>query len=884
MHESRSEFLLGFEIPYLPDALAGSLHLTADRPQEQLAEVLARQVNLVAGLHRWQGVGFSLRYLFQPGEGRVQMGLLVRLPSELIRNGDAVSVDKFSAQLRHYFATHEVPLNPLPDRHSLDKMAQPFVVGGIAEVRQRKQIIHLPSGDGFYTVFPFQDPGSSWIPVMRMLMAQPSAVLLSIYLQPTELSTQEERVFASTASEAQSRVQQNFEGKSMRFSLSNPQAEIVSRTYSEYLTRLHQPFLSVLQIASTDPDLCVPLAQAIGGEVSPILKSDENSVRGGFDVVACGSVAELRASRAILETLDFEGGAWLNHAAPNAKERLSFLCDARSAAACFRFPVSIRGGVPGITTRQHAPSQLGPQTARDKSVYLGRVENAQDRVFIPKEHLKRHTLIAGINGSGKTTTCFQILFELQRMGVPFLVIEPAKQEYRTMLKSHLGSELRVFTLGDGITSPFQLNPLEIQPGVRVEGHISKILACLLSSLPTFGALPSLLEASLFRVYLDCGWKSTDVGAANDTRRMPTLRDFYFAIIQAADERGYSGDTRDDMQAAAAGRIVSFLRGSKGRMLDVQRSMPMAELMSRPTVLELDSLSDEEKALVMLFLITSLREYLGSTRTGGHLQHVTLIEEAHRVMSKATSSGNREVSADTSAGSVALVSAALSEVRAYGEGIIIAEQVPGRLIEDALKNTNTKIVHRLPGADDRLAVGETMNLEGPQETYLTKLRPGRIAYFGEGQERPVFVEVHDVRQEQDLPERVTNEEVNAAMSSVMAKVPQGLQLPYTGCLYCKSQCNHRDEAALMAFEVPVVKRFQKLRRECAAISGPDRSSEAWHRLTDFALQSVGAKEGVSEDKHLAWCLMTHLYPGVLGKGAAELFFEHADNSLSANSVP
>jgi hypothetical protein len=254
-----------------------------------------------------------------------------------------------------------------------------------------------------------------------------------------------------------------------------------------------------------------------------------------------------------------------------------------------------------------------------------------------------------------------------------LVIEPAKTEYRALLESEIAKDLQVCTLGDEVVSPFRLNPLEILPGVRVERHISYLKAVFTAALPTFPILPSLVEESLYRIYSRKGWRFTDEGVSNDTRAMPTLDELYREILRVAEERGYQERTMQDVRAAASGRIKPFLLGSKGQMLNVLHSIPMSVLMKHPTILELESLNDEEKALVMLFLLTMLHEYVRTTRQEHRLQHVTIIEEAHRVMARATRPADPEAAPATAAAAVSMFAAMLSEIRAYGEGIVVAPQ-------------------------------------------------------------------------------------------------------------------------------------------------------------------------------------------------------------------
>jgi hypothetical protein len=482
--------------------------------------------------------------------------------------------------------------------------------------------------------------------------------------------------------------------------------------------------------------------------------------------------------------------------------------------------------------------------------------------------------VAGTTGSGKTTTCMHLLSQLWEQGIPFLVIEPAKSEYRALLDSPLGKELQIFTLGDESISPFRLNPLEILPGVRVETHISSLQACFEAALPTFGILPSLIEESLHNVYLDKGWELTDRRRANDERLMPTLGELYFEIIRVTEERGYSEKTLQDIRAAAAGRIGALLRGSKGRMLNTRRSVPMETLMTRPTVLELESLNNEEKALVMLFLLTMIREYCRTTRTESRLQHVTLIEEAHRVMAATPHVADREVSADTRAEAVGMFSATLSEVRAFGEGLIIAEQIPGRLAEDALKNTNIKIVHRLPGPDDREAVGGTMNLGDEQEKYLPKLPPGQAVLFIEGYEKPTFITVPDYRGQHSLPERVSDERVETYMAA-FREAHKALLLPFDGCRYCLRQCRYRDRVAPVAYELESGRRFRKALWTFEQQRRKGDETAGWTELVSACQEAVDPLGLGRRDEHAAYCYFVHLWGYEFTESMAARFRQMAE---------
>jgi hypothetical protein len=251
----------------------------------------------------------------------------------------------------------------------------------------------------------------------------------------------------------------------------------------------------------------------------------------------------------------------------------------------------------------------------------------------------------------------------------------------------------------------------------------------------------------------------------------------------------------------------------------------------------------------------MREYCRATRDGAHLQHVTLIEEAHRVMAATSHAANREVSADTRAQAVSMFSDTLSEVRAFGEGLIIAEQIPGRLAEDALKNTNTKIVHRLPGQDDREAVGSTMNLGEEQASFLTKLPAGQAAFFREGYERPTFVTVPNYKDDHDLPGRVLDARVQEKMGQFYHASGE-LWLPYDGCRYCQQVCRHRNRIASAVYEVSARDNLNRglWQYEQARLGGD--SEAGWKKLVEACREAIGPL-GLARNPHAGYCYLVHL---------------------------
>jgi DNA helicase HerA-like ATPase len=126
------------------------------------------------------------------------------------------------------------------------------------------------------------------------------------------------------------------------------------------------------------------------------------------------------------------------------------------------------------------------------------------------------------------------------------------------------------------------------------------------------------------------------------------------------------------------------------------------------------------------------------RKSDRLRHLTVIEEAHRLLLRAAP-GTLE-QANPQAKVAEMFANILSEIRAYGEGLLIADQVPARLVPDAIKNTNLKIVHRLVAADDREAMSACMTLTPEQSAIINRLRLGQAIIYGEQADMASWVQI------------------------------------------------------------------------------------------------------------------------------------------------
>ena len=350
--------------------------------------------------------------------------------------------------------------------------------------------------------------------------------------------------------------------------------------------------------------------------------------------------------------------------------------------------------------------------------------------------------MTGATGAGKSQTVRHILEQCSRAGLPWLAIEPAKSEYAAMGGRLEGiGQVTVINPTDPRGAALSVNPLAPEPGYPVQAHIDMVRALFAAAFDAEEPFPQIMSQALQRVYEEAGWDVVTGGGLPGVPvppAIPTLAQLQRAALEVIEDVGYGPDLQADVRGFVDIRLRSLRVGSAGRFFEGGHPADIGELIRRNVVLAIEDVAnDEDKAFLMGTLIIRLVEHLRlrarRERPAG-LRHVIVIEEAHRLLR------NRGPAERAGSHAVELFAGLLAEIRAYGEGIVVAEQIPAKLVPDVVKNTALKIVHRLPAADDRQVVGAAMNLDDEQSRQVVSLPPGVAAVFADGMDRPLRIRV------------------------------------------------------------------------------------------------------------------------------------------------
>lgn len=380
--------------------------------------------------------------------------------------------------------------------------------------------------------------------------------------------------------------------------------------------------------------------------------------------------------------------------------------------------------------------------------------------------LARHTLVCGITGSGKTTTVKRIL---DKAKTPFLVIESAKTEYRSM-KMSSGDKVSVYTLGRPEINCPSFNPFYIQNGVSPQMHIDLLKDLFTASFSFYGPMPYILEKCLHNIYKNKGWNLTfgyhpylanteniedffDSDYVGNKYKMkshkylyPTMQDLKNEVNRYIEqEMNYEGEVAGNIKTAIKARLESLCVGAKGYMLNTCEFLDMDKLMKENAVFELEGLADDsDKAFavgLMVIFVNEYRQICGRRNSNeSPLAHLLVIEEAHRLLKNTTTEKTSEDIGNPKGKAVENFSNMIAEMRTYGQGVIVAEQIPTKLAPDVIKNSSNKIVQRLVAIDDQTVIANTIGISSEDSMQLGTLCTGKALCHKEGMSKPVKVDI------------------------------------------------------------------------------------------------------------------------------------------------
>lgn len=406
-----------------------------------------------------------------------------------------------------------------------------------------------------------------------------------------------------------------------------------------------------------------------------------------------------------------------------------------------------RKSVCGFPVIKHA--DFGKEIVRyshdknNKDFVLGKIfsmgiETGTD-VKLDCNSLAMHTFITGSTGSGKSNTVYEILNQLKSFyDIPFLVIEPAKGEYKNIFGQF--SDVSVYGTNPQKTELLRINPFSFPNGIHVLEHLDRLVEIFNVCWPMYAAMPAILKEAMEKAYMAAGWSLSESSNPKGNK-YPNFMDLLEQIETVIDSSKYSADSKGDYSGALITRVRSLTNGLN-RLIFCSNDLNNTDLFDKNVIIDLSRVgSSETKSLIMGILVMKLNEYrMESRKINSPLSHITVLEEAHNLLKK-TSTEQMSESSNLLGKSVELLSNSIAEMRTYGEGFIIADQSPGLLDMSVIRNTNTKIILRLPEKSDRELVGYSAGLNDEQIDELAKLKCGTAAVYQNDWIEPVLVQVN-----------------------------------------------------------------------------------------------------------------------------------------------
>ena len=798
--QNKNTKLFMFSLNKLPNFAEPRFNYLSEKIDERQSEVARKQLQTLRQLH---GLGdnsaITLRIIKEGHHLSLYIICRIAKDTEVSDAESTQYAHRIQSAFPHEYSFNEIQSNAEEWNRTVNSL---WIKQG-AEVFKTEDIYPANTIPYFYSVSMWGSVSNDMSMVCRAMLRSSAKTAIDITLMPTTFIADERDwidMMLKRLRDAQ--MGERIYGDNNRMLKQYdpmPSLKIPSENYDNLIKRYDASrlFISSIKVFG-DGDI---------SEVVDALVSGSTKTKAQSKYFASGS-REIELLKKSYSTLDYfpeiHTDFWKESDRPFRAQRLHRLVDLEEIANFWRIPIPNSSGFPGfeLDTGLSGHSQTSSTSSK---IELGTYGDDAAKANLPadfaKQQLAKHGLIVGVPGSGKTTAMFNILHQLWNEKdpsdrIPFIVLEPAKTEFRALKTiEHFKDDMLVFTLGDERVSPFRFNPFEVLPGIPLESHISRLNACFVGAFDLFDPLPLLLDKAIRQTYISKGWYDDSVGGEYGVET-PTLSDLCNIAEVVVNESGYSEKLKDDFNASLLQRLNSLRRGSKGRMLDTKFSIPYDVLMRQPVVLELDALNEDEKALMMMFLLSFVYEYCKIKRkSGSPLKHLLMVEEAHNLIgANGASSENR---ANPKEQTINLFVKMLAEMRALGQGILIADQLPTAIAPQAVKQTNIKILMRITAKDDREEIGNTMDLSETEMKNVVHFKTGHAYIYHEALDRVRMVEMLNYKGKYKVEEPPSDEELRESMRFYEETNPDFF-MPYAECSAVCKVCNRRARSQAETF--------------------------------------------------------------------------------------
>lgn len=559
-----------------------------------------------------------------------------------------------------------------------------------------------------------------------------------------------------------------------------PYAQVPYNTYNYYVNNRNQPmFLYNIIVGSNGG------GSALANQLMATIKAEtENTPEIHFFPI---DVTELRTTK---EQFPFAVSNVLIHKyrdtyiwgggiiPPNNLYRMPLLVTAEEALAFFHLPIE-DGRIDGVEGTSFAYSNeiISEKVKDSNNIIFGQANNVyKDNIGASASSLSKHMSIVGMPGTGKTTFALSLLLQLYKKGVPFLAIEPTKAEYRALLDAI--PEMQVFTPGSNLVSPFIINPFVPPKGITVEKYIPSLMSAFKAAFSMPNPLDVIFLKAIRESYTEYGWR--EYSTRDDPKvTLFGLHEFIVVFRKIISDSNYSKDVKNDLESGGVVRLSNLIDQNK-YIFDTVNTIPIEDIISKPTVIELNAIDDpEQKALIIALLLININIYTKNQRYDfEELRNAILIDEAHVLLE--SNAAITDEKADPRACSVQLIQNMIAEMRAYGTSIIVADQRPSAIGNAIIANTDIKVAFRLTEKNERAIIANSMDGD-LIESQLPQLEVGQAFIYYNKLQHPQLVATQDVRKISGIRKTISDSEVVG--NCRYWQLHKQLLMPHKECKYC-----------------------------------------------------------------------------------------------------